>query len=128
MRQSESGGKPAKFRDRPAGTARPFPSAPGSGIWRRSFPDGMFPLLPQAELLGAVAACITSLCWLPQLIKILRDRRAADVSLATNAAFALGVALWLAYGVMIGSWPVIASNAVTLGFTLAIVGLKLRYG
>ena len=83
---------------------------------------------PQTEMLGAVAALITSLCWLPQILKILRERRAADVSLATNAAFASGIALWLVYGVMIGSWPVIVSNVVTLGFILAIVALKLRFG
>lgn len=83
---------------------------------------------PSVELLGAVAAVITSLCWLPQMLKILRERQTAGISLATNAVFASGVFLWLIYGVMIGSWPVIGANAVTLGFVLAIVGLKLRYG
>ena len=56
------------------------------------------------------------------------ERHTAGVSLATNLAFAAGVSLWLVYGVLIGSWPVIAANVVTLGFVLAIIGLKLRYG
>lgn len=83
---------------------------------------------PSVEILGAVAAVITSLCWLPQMLKIIRERQTAGVSLATNAVFASGVLLWLIYGVLIGSWPVIMANIVTLVFVLAIVGLKLRYG
>lgn len=83
---------------------------------------------PSIELIGGFAAVITSLCWLPQMLTMLRERRTEGVSLVTNLAFAAGVSLWLIYGVLIGSWPVIAANVVTLGFVLAIVGLKLRYG
>jgi MtN3 and saliva related transmembrane protein len=43
-------------------------------------------------------------------------------------AFASGVALWLVFGVLIGNWAIIVSNAITLVLTLAIVGMKLRYG
>jgi MtN3 and saliva related transmembrane protein len=85
-------------------------------------------LSSSVELLGALAAVTTTLCWLPQLFKILRERQASGISLATNAALASGVFLWCVYGVLIASWPVIAANAVTLLFILAIVGLKLRYG
>jgi MtN3 and saliva related transmembrane protein len=42
-------------------------------------------------------------------------------------AFALGVALWLTFGVMIGNWPIIIANALTLALSLTIVALKLRY-
>ena len=80
------------------------------------------------ELIGAVAAVITSLCWLPQTLVMLRERRTSGVSLATNLAFAAGISLWLVYGLLIGSWPVVAANVVTLCFVLAIIGLKLRYG
>ncbi len=80
------------------------------------------------ELVGGIAAVITSLCWLPQMLKIMRDRETAGISLVTNAFFAAGVFLWLIYGVMLGAWPVIMANVVTLAFILAIVGLKLRYG
>jgi len=85
-------------------------------------------LWSSVELLGALAAITTTLCWLPQLFKIVRERQAAGISLITNAALATGVFLWCVYGVLIASWPVIAANAVTLLFILAIVGLKLRYG
>ena len=43
-------------------------------------------------------------------------------------AFASGVALWLVFGVLIGNWAIIISNAITLALTLAIVGMKIRYG
>jgi MtN3 and saliva related transmembrane protein len=43
-------------------------------------------------------------------------------------AFASGVALWLVFGALIGNWPIVISNAITLVLTLAIVGMKLRYG
>ena len=83
---------------------------------------------PSIELIGGLAAVITSLCWLPQMLVMLRERRTEGVSLSTNLAFAAGVSLWLVYGVLISSWPVIAANVVTLSFVLAIIGLKLRYG
>src|SRR3546814_5018142 len=73
-------------------------------------------LFRAVELLGALAAATTTLCWLPQLFKILREREASGISLATNAALASGVFLWCVYGVLISSWPVIAATAVTLFF------------
>ena len=83
---------------------------------------------PSTEIVGAAAAIITSLCWLPQILKIIRERQTTGISLVTNAVFAAGVFLWLIYGILIGAWPVIAANIVTLVFVIAIVLLKLRYG
>lgn len=83
---------------------------------------------PLFEIVGAIAAILTTLCWLPQIMKILRERKTSDISLGTNAALATGISLWIVYGVALGSLPVIVSNVVTLVFILAIVGLKLRFG
>jgi MtN3 and saliva related transmembrane protein len=80
------------------------------------------------ELIGSIAALITSLCWVPQMVKIFRERQAAGVSLIANVAFATGVALWLVYGILIMSWPLIGANFVTLACALSIIALKLRYG
>lgn len=80
------------------------------------------------ELIGSLAALITTFAWLPQILKIMRERRTTDISLVTNATLASGVFLWVVYGVAIGSTPVIAANSVTLIFILGIVALKLRYG
>jgi MtN3 and saliva related transmembrane protein len=81
-----------------------------------------------ADVIGMTAATLTTLCWLPQTILILRTRDTRAISLATQSTFACGVALWLAYGLLIGSWPVIISNAITLILVGAIVALKIFHG
>lgn len=80
------------------------------------------------ELIGSLAAAITTLCWIPLIIRIVRHRDTASISLVTNVSLVLGVFLWLVYGMMISSWPVIAANGTTLLLILTILGLKLRYG
>ena len=80
------------------------------------------------ELIGSIAGIVTTVCWLPQIIKIQRERQTGSISLVTNAVLAFGVSLWLVYGFLIGSWPVIIANGMTLMFILTILGLKLRYG
>ena len=83
---------------------------------------------PLYEIVGSIAAVITTFAWLPQIVKILRERQAHDISLITTASLATGVFLWIVYGLAIGSVPVIASNCVTFLFIALIVGLKLRFG
>jgi len=85
-------------------------------------------LHPLFEVVGSMAACITTFAWVPQIVKILRERQARDISLATTATLASGVFLWIVYGAAIGSLPVILANTVSFLFIAAIVGLKLRFG
>jgi len=80
------------------------------------------------EALGLVAGCCTTLAYLPQVVKAWRTRRTQDVSLGMYLLMATGVALWLAYGLLVDSLSVTAANAVTLVLVLAVVGLKLRHG
>lgn len=80
------------------------------------------------QWLGFLAAALTTLAFVPQVLLIWRRRRAEGVSLGMYALFTLGVALWLVYGLAIGAWPVIVSNAVTLLLALFILGMKLRHG
>jgi len=88
------------------------------------------PLMSPAtiELIGALAATITTLCWIPQAIKVLRTRETAAISLTMYCMLAVGIALWLIYGFLIGSWPLIGANTVTLVPVLAILVMKLRFG
>jgi len=83
---------------------------------------------PVVEILGSLAAVITTLGWLPQLLKIRREKKADDISLVAIGTIATGVFLWTLYGLFIGSWPGIMANAVTFLFIVAIVGMKLHYG
>lgn len=80
------------------------------------------------EALGFAAASLTTLCWLPQAWRTIRTRDTRAISLWAQALFAAGLLLWLAYGVMIMSWPLIGANAVTLCLVLVILAMKLRYG
>jgi MtN3 and saliva related transmembrane protein len=79
------------------------------------------------ESVGIVAAACTTLCWLPQAVKIIREKRTDGISLITQSVFTLGIALWAAYGLLLNNRPLIYANIVTLVFALAILILKLRY-
>jgi MtN3 and saliva related transmembrane protein len=79
------------------------------------------------DLIGYVAACLTTLSFLPQALHTFRTRDVSGISLGMYALFNSGVALWLVYGLLIGAWPVVVANAVTLCLALAILVMKLRY-
>jgi MtN3 and saliva related transmembrane protein len=79
------------------------------------------------ESVGDVAAACTTFCWLPQAVKIIREKRTEGISLVTQSVFTLGIALWAAYGVLLNNRPIVYANVVTLFFSLAILVLKLRY-
>lgn len=85
-------------------------------------------LPPPIEILGLVAATLTTLCWLPQAARTIRTRDTRAISLVTQSAFTAGVALWLVYGIAIGSTPLILANAVTFVLVAVILAMKLRYG
>jgi MtN3 and saliva related transmembrane protein len=80
------------------------------------------------DIVGIIGAALTTLCWLPQLFKVLREKEARALSLPTTSAFTVGVMLWLIYGLAIGDWPLIGSNAATLALIAPILVMKLRYG
>jgi len=79
------------------------------------------------ELLGYLAACLTTTSFIPQAIMTIRTRNTRGISLGMYSIFTLGVALWLA-GLVISSWPMIAANTVTLALAALILACKLRYG
>jgi MtN3 and saliva related transmembrane protein len=78
--------------------------------------------------IGALAAVLTTLCWVPQALKIVRERETRAISLPGTLLSAIGVLLWLVYGLALADAPLIASSAVTLAITAAILPLKIRYG
>lgn len=80
------------------------------------------------ELIGGIAATITTLCWVPQALKVIRTRETRAISLVMYCMLAVGIALWLVYGLLIQSWPLIGANAVTIIPVLIILGMKLRFG
>jgi MtN3 and saliva related transmembrane protein len=77
------------------------------------------------DLLGLIAAALTTLSFVPQAIQSVRTRNLTGISLGMYSAFTLGVALWLVYGLVIDAMPVIIANAVTLPLCGTITVLKL---
>ena len=80
------------------------------------------------RLIGLAAATLTTVSFLPQTYRSLRTRDTRGISLGMYALFALGITLWLIYGILIHDLPVTLANSVTLVLTLVVLALKLRYG
>jgi MtN3 and saliva related transmembrane protein len=76
---------------------------------------------------GTAAGLCSMASFVPQLIKIVRERQAEGVSLRTYGVTVTGFILWIVYGVMLGSWPVAVSNAVSLLLSSAILALAWHY-
>ncbi|MFC5519742.1 SemiSWEET transporter [Polaromonas jejuensis] len=80
------------------------------------------------DFIGSLAACLTTVSFVPQVWLSFKTRDVSGVSLGMYSVFTAGIALWLAYGLMLGAWPVVIANAITLVLALAILGMKLIYG
>jgi MtN3 and saliva related transmembrane protein len=84
--------------------------------------------MPAPELIGYAAATLTTLSFLPQAWLTFRTRDVRGVSLGMYSVFTVGVALWLLYGLMMGAWPIVLANAITLALASVILTMKIRYG
>jgi len=78
-------------------------------------------------ILGLVAGTLTTLSFLPQLLKAWKSRSTHDISFGMPALFSAGLVLWIVYGLIVADVPVIMANSVTLVFVGLIPVLKLRY-
>jgi MtN3 and saliva related transmembrane protein len=83
---------------------------------------------PLVDAIGMIGAVLTTVCWVPQAIKIIGSRETQAISLAGTLAFTVGIAFWLAYGLALRDWPLIASSMVMLALMAPILALKLRHG
>ncbi len=80
------------------------------------------------DLVGYLAATLTTAAFLPQVLKVWQSRSTKDLALPTLLSFIAGVAMWLVYGLLVNSTPIIIANAVTLVLNLVILRFKLKYG
>ncbi len=78
-------------------------------------------------LLGLFAGALTTIAYLPQLLKIWQTKSAADISWVMLVTLTVGIVLWLVYGLFTHDLPVICANMVTLCLTSMILGLKVHY-
>jgi MtN3 and saliva related transmembrane protein len=80
------------------------------------------------DLLGYIAATLTTAAFVPQAWKTFRSRDVSGISLGMYSLFTAGVALWLVYGLTLRNMPITVANAITLTLALAVLLMKLRYG
>ena len=79
------------------------------------------------ELIGYLAATLTTISFIPQVLHTWRLRSAHGISLGMYAIFTSGVVLWLVYGLLLGAWPLIIANTATLVLALFILAMKVRF-
>lgn len=77
--------------------------------------------------IGLVAGLLTTTAFIPQVWKIYRTKSGKDISGRMFSLFSFGLVLWLVYGILLRSVPLILSNVVTLILSLTILALKIRY-
>jgi MtN3 and saliva related transmembrane protein len=79
------------------------------------------------DLIGYGAAILTTAAFVPQALKSWFSRDLSGVSLSMYSLFTLGVALWLLYGILLQSWPIILANLITLLLASLVLSLKIRH-
>ena len=78
-------------------------------------------------IIGIAASVFTGTSLLPQLIKIIKENKADDISMVMLLVLFTGLALWIVYGIMKQDWIIVASNAFSITINSAIVVLSLKY-
>jgi len=82
----------------------------------------------QTEIVGLMAAFLTTVAFLPQVVHTIRTRSTHDISLRMYSLYTAGIFLWLVYGLFLHDLPLIASNTITFLLSGTILKLKLRHG
>lgn len=86
------------------------------------------PDVPLSELIGYLAASLTTASFVPQAWLTFKTKDVRGISLGMYSVFTVGIAMWLLYGLLIAAWPVVIANTITLALAAAILGMRLRYG
>jgi MtN3 and saliva related transmembrane protein len=81
-----------------------------------------------SDVLGYLAATLTTVSFVPQAWRTFRTKDVSGISTKMYTVFTLGVAVWLAYGVVLGETPMIIANSSTLVLACAVLAMKVKYG
>jgi MtN3 and saliva related transmembrane protein len=79
------------------------------------------------DFIGFMAATLTTVSFVPQAWHTFRTRDVSGISLGMYGTFTAGVACWLVYGLLLGAWPIVIANCITLTLAAAILVMKLCY-
>lgn len=85
-------------------------------------------MMDVSDMLGYAAATLTTASFVPQAWRTFRTKDVSGISLRMYSVFTLGVAVWLAYGIVLKEVPMMVANSSTLVFALAVLVMKLKYG
>jgi MtN3 and saliva related transmembrane protein len=78
-------------------------------------------------ILGILAGTFCTVSFVPQVLKIYKTKNVSDLSIITFSMFSLGVALWMAYGIVLNDYAIIIANGITLLLSLVILCMKFKY-
>ncbi|MFK7952301.1 MAG: SemiSWEET transporter [Ekhidna sp.] len=81
-----------------------------------------------SQLIGYIAAILTTISFLPQAIRTIKTKDTSGLSLTMYGLFIIGILFWILYGIQLGELPIIISNAITLLISSVILGMKLKHG
>jgi MtN3 and saliva related transmembrane protein len=81
--------------------------------------------MPLVTIIGSLAAICSTVSFVPQAWKIIRTRDTSGLSARMYAVTVTGFSLWLAYGIMLGEWPLIVTNAVCLALSAFILAMRI---
>ncbi len=79
------------------------------------------------DLLGYCAATLTTIAFVPQVLKTIKTKSSKDVSIGMFISFTIGVFLWIIYGLVTDTKPIWISNFIILGLAITQIILKLKY-
>jgi MtN3 and saliva related transmembrane protein len=83
-------------------------------------------MLSATDFIGSAAAFCTTVAFVPQIVHIVKTRNTNGISLTMYSIFTLGVVLWLAYGLILHSFPIILANVVTLVLAGSVLAMKVK--
>lgn len=81
-----------------------------------------------SDVVGYLAGTLTTIALVPQVWRTFRTRDVSGISLRMYSTFTLGVAIWLAYGILLREVPMILANSISLVLAIAVLAMKLRFG
>ena len=81
-----------------------------------------------SDVLGYIAATLTTVAFVPQVWRTLRTHDVSGISLKMYSVFTVGVAVWLAYGIVLKEVPMIVANGLTLVLACAVLVMRVRFG
>jgi MtN3 and saliva related transmembrane protein len=80
------------------------------------------------DWIGYLAAALTTVSFVPQAWLTFKTRDVSGISFGMYSAFTAGIALWLAYGILISAWPIVIANTITLLLAGGILGMRVCFG